>query len=62
MEKAATGAGTVPVSVAHGGASGAPCTRATAVTYIWQAFGSPNAGNYGFFAVAPNAAYASAVS
>ena len=40
----------------------APCTRATAVTYIWQAFGSPSAGGNGFSDVTAGSACAGAVS
>lgn len=39
-----------------------PCTRSTAVSYIWQAFGKPNAGASGFTDVDANADYAGAVS
>lgn len=39
----------------------APCTRATAVTYIWKAFDSPETFPNGFVDVAPTADYANAV-
>ena len=42
----------------HGG----PCTRATAVSYIWQAFGSPQAEAVSFTDVDTHADYASAVA
>lgn len=38
------------------------CTRASAVTYIWQAFGSPDAADSGFTDVPAGADYAAAVS
>lgn len=39
-----------------------PCTRATAVTYIWKAFGSPNQGSSSYSDVSSNSAFAQAVS
>lgn len=39
-----------------------PCTRADAVSYIWQAFGSPEAGDVSFTDVDAGADYAAAVS
>lgn len=39
-----------------------PCTRSTAVSYIWQAFGKPGAGASSFTDVDANADYAAAVS
>lgn len=41
---------------------GALCTRATAVTYIWQAFGSPDASASSFNDVPAGTAYAASVS
>lgn len=38
-----------------------PCIRANAVSYIWQAFGSPEAGAAGFADVDAGAAFAAAV-
>lgn len=38
-----------------------PCTRAAAVTYIWQAFDSPSAGVHGFTDVLEGAPYTQAV-
>ena len=40
----------------------APCTRADAVTYIWNAFGSPRAGTAKFTDVNVGASFASAVA
>ena len=40
----------------------APCTRATAVYFIWQAFGSPNASASAFNDVPAGADYAASVS
>lgn len=40
---------------------GAPCTRSQAVSYIWQAFSSPEAGTSSFTDVDPGAPYAKAV-
>ena len=39
-----------------------PCTRSTAVSYIWQAFNKPNAKASSFTDVDANAAYAKAVN
>lgn len=39
-----------------------PCTRSTAVSYIWQAFGKPSVGASSFTDVDTNADYAGAVS
>ena len=39
-----------------------PCTRSMAVTYMWKAAGSPNAGKSGFTDVPANANYAGAVA
>lgn len=39
----------------------APCTRASAVSYIWQAFGSPEAARSSFPDVSPDSSYAAAV-
>ena len=41
---------------------GKPCTRADAVSYIWQAFGSPEAGAVTFADVDAGADYAAAVA
>ena len=40
----------------------APCTRATAVTYIWNVFGNPTESAGSFSDVDANSAYAAAVS
>ena len=40
----------------------APCTRATAVKFMWQAAGSPSASDSGFSDVLANADYATAVA
>lgn len=39
-----------------------PCTRAMAMTYLWQAAGSPTAPAASFTDVSADAAYASAVA